>query len=140
MIIAISNFRSTIVKKIKNIQRVKAIYLMIAALVSPVLIMGCSVADGTDLAPRDEVLQTLRDQGFVFNKFIISTVYGENKNQVIVSGQLAQKTPDNTHVTNGVKLTQFREVVTENVNGAWKITSATSIERDQFTSRERWKN
>ncbi len=138
MIIATCNFRSTIVKEIDSVQRVKFLCLIIAVVVSSVFMTGCSSAKGTDLAPRDEILNTLRAEGFVFNKFVISTVYGENQNQVIVSGQLARKTPDNTHVTNGVKLSQHRKIVVENANGTWEIISAPQIHREQFTSRQRW--
>lgn len=136
------DFRSTIVKKLKNAPRFKFIHLIIAAVISisSVLLTGCSSADGTDLEPRVEILATLRAKGFVFNKYVISTVYGENKNQVIVSGQLGKKTPDNTHVTNGVKLTQHRRIVVENTSGQWEVMSAPQIHRDQFTSRDRWSN
>ncbi len=140
MTITTCNSSSTIVKKIMNLQGIKLFCLIIAVALGSAFMTGCSSADGTDLPERDVVLQTLRDQGFVFNKFVISTVHGESQNQVIVSGQLAQKTPDNTHVANGIKLTQFRKIIVENNNGAWEITSAPPIERDQFTSRERWKN
>ena len=140
MTIATCNFRSTIVQSIKSIQRVKVLSLLLAALISSAFITGCSSADGTDLEPREDVLQAMRDQGFVFNQFVISTVYGENQDQVIVTGQLAKKTPDNTHVANGVRLSQHRKAVVENVNGSWQIISAPAIERDQLTSRERWKN
>ncbi len=140
MIIPICNFRSTVVKKIENVQGIKFFCLIMAVVVSSVFMTmtGCSSAEGTDLAPREEILETLRAEGFVFNKFVISTVYGENQKQVIVSGQLAKKTPDNTHVTDGVKLTQHRSVVVENVNGTWEVKSAPQLQRKQFTSRQRW--
>lgn len=99
---------------------------------------GCSSAVGTDLPQREEVLKTLRAQGFLFNKHVISTVSGETQKQVIVSGQLAQKTPDNTHVTNGYKVTQYRKIVVENVDGTWKVTSAPPVQREQLSSRQRW--
>ncbi len=124
----------------KKVQRAKFLCLIIAMVVSSAVMTGCSSANGRDLEPREEILNTLRAEGFLFNKNVISTVYGENENQVIVSGQLARRTPDDTHVTNGVKLSQHRKVVVENVNGAWKIISAPQLERDQFTSRERWEN
>ncbi len=140
MIIAICNSRSTIVRKIENVQGIEFFHLIMAVLVISVFMTGCSSAKGTDLAPREEILNTLRAEGFVFNKNVISTVYGENQNQVIVSGQLARKTPDDTHVTNGVKLSQHRKIVVENANGTWKIISAPQLDRDQFTSRERWED
>lgn len=99
---------------------------------------GCSSAVGTDLAPREEILKNLRANGYLFNKHVISTVYGDNQNQVIVSGQLAQKTPDNTHVANGFKITQYRNIVLENVNGEWKVVSAPPLQREQLSSRQRW--
>lgn len=138
MTITTYNFRSSIVKKLGNLQKLKFLSLIIAVLVSSMSMTGCSSAKGTDIAPRDEILDTLRAEGFVFNKFVISTVFGENQNQVIVSGQLARKTPDNTHVTDGVKLTQYREIVVENASGAWEIISAPQIQREQFTSHQRW--
>lgn len=106
--------------------------------VSSLFLTGCSSAEGTDLAPRKEILAKLRAEDFLFNQFVISTVYGDNQNQVIVSGQLARRTPDNTHVTNGAKITQYREIIVEKINGAWEITSAPPLQRDQFTSRQRW--
>ena len=101
-------------------------------------VAGCSSAKGTDIAPRQEILEALRAEGFTFNKFVISTVYGKNKSVVIVSGQLARKTPDNTHVTDGVKLSQHREIIVENASGTWEIKSAPQIQREQFSSRQRW--
>ncbi len=138
MSITTGNFGFTIVTKFGKFQKFKSLCLIIAVLVSSVSMTGCSSAKGTDIAPRDEILDTLRADGFVFNKFVISTVYGENQNQVIVSGQLARKTADNTHVTDGVKLTQHRKIVVENASGAWEIKSAPQIHREQFTSRQRW--
>lgn len=138
MIMAVSTVRTTFIKKIKYAPTIKSLCLIIALVISAVSMIGCSSAKGTDLEPREEILSTLRAEGFVFNKFVISTVYGENQNQVIVSGQLARKTPDNTHVPNGVKLSQHRKVVVENTNGAWEIISAPQIHREQFSSRQRW--
>ena len=127
-------------RKIESVQGIQFFSLMMAVVVSSMFMTGCSSAKGRDLEPREEILNTLRAEGFVFNKNVISTVYGENQNQVIVSGQLAKKTPDDTHVTEGVKLSQHRRVVVENANGTWEIKSAPQLERDQFTSRERWEN
>jgi hypothetical protein len=138
MIIAICKFGSTILKKIENIQGIEFFCLFMAMAVSSVFMTGCSSATGTDLAPREEIFKTLRAEGFVFNKYVISTAYGENQNQVIVNGQIAQRTPDNKHVTDGVKVTQYRNIVVENVNGAWKISSAQPLQREQFSSRQRW--
>ena len=138
MSITTCNFGFTIVTKFGNFQMFKSLCVIIAVLVSFVSMTGCSSAKGTDIAPRDEILDTLRAQGFVFNKFVISTVYGENQNQVIVSGQLARKTPDNAHVTDGIKLSQYRKIVVENASGVWEIKSAPQIQREQFTSRQRW--
>jgi len=122
----------------KKVQRAKFLCLIIAMVVSSAAMTGCSSAKGRDLEPREEILNTLRAEGFVFNKNVISTVYGENENQVIVSGQLARKTPDDTHVTNGVKLSQHRKIVVENANGTWEIKSAPQLHREQFSSRQRW--
>lgn len=140
MIIAIGNSRSTIVNRIENAQGVEIdiIALFIAVVISVIFLAGCSSAKGTDLASREEIFKTLRAEGFIFNKNVISTVQGENQNQVVVSGQIAQKTPDNKHVTNGVKLTQYRNIVVESVNGTWKIASAPPLQREQFSSRQRW--
>lgn len=140
MIIAIGNSRATIVNKIGNIQGIGIAFLTLfmAAVVSAVFLAGCSSANGTDLAPREEILNTLRAEGFVFNKNVISTVYGDTQNQVVVSGQIARKTPENKHVTNGVKLTQYRNIVVESANGTWKIISAPPLQREQFSSRQRW--
>lgn len=138
MIIAIRNFSSSIAKNFENVRGIELLPLMMAVVVSAVFVTACSSAKGTDLAPREEILKTLRAEGFVFNKHVISTVYGENQNQVLVSGQLAQKTPDDTHVTNGFKVTQYRNLVVENVNGTWQIMSAPPLQRKQFTSRQRW--
>ena len=99
MVLSICNFRSTLVSKIENIRGIGFLCLMTAVVASAVFMTGCSSAVGTDLAPREDILKTLRAQGFVFNKNVISTVFGENQNQVIVSGQIAQKTPDNKNVS-----------------------------------------
>ncbi len=124
----------------KKVHRVKVLGLMLAMVFSSAVMTGCSSAKGTDLEPREEILNTLRAAGFVFNEYVISTVYGENQNQVIVSGQLARKTPDDSQVADGVKLSQHREVIVENANGTWEIKSVSQVERDQLTSRERWKD
>lgn len=138
MTIAICNFRPTIVKKIETVIEIEFFYLIMAVVVSSVFMMGCSTAKGRDLAPREEILKTLRAEGFLFNKHVISTVYGENQNQVIVSGQLAQRTPDTRHVTNGVKITQYKRIAVENVNGTWEIISTQHMQRKQLSSRQRW--
>ena len=122
----------------KKVQGIKFLCLIMAVVVSSVVMTGCSSAKGTDLAPREEILNTLRAEGFVFNKFVVSTVYGENQSMVVVSGQLARKTLDNTHVTGGIKLSQYRKIIVENVNGIWEIKSAPQIQREQFSSRQRW--
>lgn len=101
-----------------------------------VAMTGCSSAVGTDLAPREDILKTLRSQGYLFNKHVISTIQGETPNQVIVSGQLAQKTPDDRHVPNGFKVTQYRALVVENTDGAWQVTNATPVQREQLSSRQ----
>ena len=136
MVLSICNLRSTLVSKFENIRGIGFLYLMAAAVASAVFMTGCSSAVGTDLAPREDILKTLRAQGFVFNKYVISTVFGENQNQVIVSGQIAQKTPDNKNVTNGTKLTQYRKIIVENVDGTWKVISAPPLQREQFSSRQ----
>ena len=112
--------------------------LLFALLLAPLLFTGCSSAEGTDLAPREEILKMLREQDYLFNKNVISTVYGSSQSQVVVSGQLARRTPDNTHVATGFKITQYRTIVVENVNGSWTVTDAPPLQRNQFTSRERW--
>lgn len=136
--ISVRDNRSANVRK--NVQGIRFLHLIMAMLASSVFmtLTGCSSAVGTDLAPREEVLKTLRSQGFLFNKHVISTAYGEKQNQVIVSGQLAQKTPDDRHVPNGFKVTQFRRIVVENVDGAWKVASAPPVQREQLSSRQRW--
>ena len=136
MVLSICNLRSTLVSKFENIRGIGFLYLMAAAVASAVFMTGCSSAVGTDLAPREDILKTLRAQGFVFNKNVISTVFGENQNQVIVSGQIAQKTPDNKNVTNGTKLTKKRKIIVENVDGTWKVISAPPLQREQFSSRQ----
>lgn len=119
---------------------IKPLHLTMAVIASSAFmtLAGCSSAVGTDLAPREDVLKSLRAQGFLFNKNVISTVYGDKQTQVIVSGQLAQKTPDDHHVPNGAKVTQYRQIVVENIDGAWKVTSAPPLEREQLSSRQRW--
>ena len=113
--------------------------IMASALLLP--LTGCSTAVGTDLEPRVAVLQTMRDQGWLFNKHVIDTVYGKDQNQVIVSGPLAHRTPDNRHVPNGYLVTQFGEAVLEKqADGHWQIVAATKVVRDQLTTRERWLN
>ena len=138
MIVASCNFRSTIVKRTRSVQGIEFFLLMMGLLVSAVIMTGCSSAKGRDLAPREEILETLRAEGFLFSKHVISTVYGENQNQVIVSGRLARKTPDNRHVTNGFKITQYKRIVVENVAGTWEIISSQQVHRKQLTSRQRW--
>ena len=122
MVLSICNFRSTLVSKIENIRGIGFLCLMTAVVASAVFMTGCSSAVGTDLAPREDILKTLRAQGFVSNKNVISTVFGENQNQVIV--------------TNGTKLTQYRKIIVENVDGTWKVISAPPLQREQFSSRQ----
>ncbi len=138
MIVTGCNFRSTNVKKIKTVEGIKFFFLFVSVVVSAVIMTGCSSAKGRDLAPRDDILKTLRTEGFLFNKYVISTLFGEHQNQVIVSGRLARKTPDNRHVPNGFKITQYKNVVVENVKGTWEIVSAQQVQRNQLTSRQRW--
>ena len=138
MIVASCNSRSTIVKRTRSVQGIEFFLLMMGLLVSAVIMTGCSSAKGRDLAPREEILKTLRAEGFLFNKHVISTVYGENQNQVIVSGRLARKTPDDRHVTNGFKITQYNRVVVETADGTWEIISSQQVHRKQLTSRQRW--
>lgn len=119
---------------------VRRLRLIMTAIAGSMVIAatGCSSAQGTDLAPREEILKTLRAQGYLFNKHVISTSYGDSQNQVIVSGQIAQRTPDDRHVTHGFKITQYRNIVMENVEGGWKVKSAPPLEREQLSSRQRW--
>lgn len=100
---------------------------------------GCSTAVGRDLASRPDILKTLRDQGYLFNQHVISTV-AENgdPNRVRVTGQIAYKTPDETHVKGGYKVSQIQYVVVDSVNGAWQVAEAPTLVRDQLTSRQRW--
>lgn len=116
--------------------------LAVATLASALLLplTGCSTAVGTDLEPRVEVLQLMRDQGWLFNKHVIDTVYGKDQNQVIVSGPLAHRTPDNRHVPNGHLVTQYSEAVVERHDQQWQVVAATKVVRDQLTTRERWLN
>lgn len=116
--------------------------LALAAIASALLLplSGCSTAVGTDLEPRVEVLQLMRDQGWLFNKHVIDTVYGKDQNQVIVSGPLAHRTPDHRHVTNGYLVTQYSEAVVEKQDEQWQVVAATKMVRDQLTTRERWLN
>ena len=79
MIVASCNSRSTIVKRTRSVQGIEFFLLMMGLLVSAVIMTGCSSAKGRDLAPREEILKTLRAEGFLFNKHVISTVYGETK-------------------------------------------------------------
>ncbi len=124
----------------KGIYGIRSRHLIMALLASSAFaaVTGCSSAVGTDLAPREDILKTLRSQGYLFNKHVISTVQGATSNQVIVSGQLAQKTPDERHVPNGFKVTQYRQLVVENAGGAWQVTNATPVQREQLSSRQRW--
>lgn len=128
------------VKKMEKTQGIRRYRTLLLAVLgaSVVVTTACSNAKGTDMAPREDILKSLRADGFLFNKHVISTLYGENQNQVVVTGQLAQKTPDNTHVANGLKVTQLRKLVVENVNGAWKVISTSPVEREQLSSRQRW--
>ncbi len=100
---------------------------------------GCSTAVGRDLASRTDILKTLREQGYLFNQHVISTVADNgNPNRVRVTGQLALKSPDESHVKGGLKVTQIQYVVVENTNGAWTVAEAPVLVRDQLTSRQRW--
>ncbi len=128
------------ISKLNAAPRAGFLQLLLALTVSAVVMTttGCSSAVGTDLAPREDILKTLRSQGYLFNKHVISTVQGATPNQVIVSGQLAQKTPDDRHVSNGFKVTQYRTIVVENTAGAWQVTNATPVQREQLSSRQRW--
>lgn len=100
---------------------------------------GCSTAVGRDLASRTDILKTLRDQGYLFNQHVISTVADNgNPNRVRVTGQIARKAPDESHVKDGLKVTQIQYVVVENANGAWAVAEAPPLVRDQLTSRQRW--
>lgn len=100
---------------------------------------GCSTAVGTDLPERTEVLKSLRDQGFLFNRHVISTVKSaDNPAQILVTGQLARTEPDESHVKDGLKVSQVQHVVVEQRDGAWQVVSAPLLVRDQLTSRQRW--
>ena len=100
---------------------------------------GCSTAVGRDLSSRTDILKTLREQGYLFNQYVISTVADNgNPNRVRVTGQIARKSPDEGHVKGGFKVTQIQYVVVENANGAWQVAEAPTLVRDQFTSRQRW--
>jgi len=95
-----------------------------------VIMTGCSVAKGRDLAPRDEIFRTLNAEGFSFDRTLISTVYGESQKQVIVTGPMVLRVPDkNSELVHGMKVSQYSKIVVEDVNGKWKITSATKVER-----------
>lgn len=99
---------------------------------------ACSTAVGTDMPQREAVLKTIRSQGWLFNKHVIDTAVGVDQNQVVVSGPLAARTPDNRHVPNGYKVTQYSSVTLQNNNGEWQIVSKTPVVREQLTTRERW--
>lgn len=111
---------------------------LLAAATFAGLTSACSSAVGTDLAPREDILKTLRNQNYLFNKHVISTRFGNGPNQVIVSGQLAHRVPDNRHVPDGWKVSQLREIVVDNVNGTWQVTSTTPVHREQLSTRQRW--
>ncbi|MBV2234847.1 MAG: hypothetical protein KUL75_04795 [Sterolibacterium sp.] len=115
--------------------------LIMAAIAGAMIIAttGCSTAVGTDLPERTEVLKSLRDQGFLFNRHVISTVKSaENPNQILVTGQLARTEPDTSHVKDGLKVSQVQHVVVEKQGESWQVVSAPVLVRDQLTSRQRW--
>lgn len=115
--------------------------LMMTAIAGSVIIAmtGCSTAVGTDLPERAEVLKNLRDQGFLFNRHVISTVKSaDNPSQILVTGQLARTEPDESHVKDGLKVSQVQHVVVEKQGDAWQVVSAPILVRDQLTSRQRW--
>ena len=99
---------------------------------------GCSTAVGTDMPQRESVLKTMRDQGWLFNKHVIDTAVGADQNQVIVSGPLAERTPDNRHVPDGWKVMQYSSVTLQNNNGTWQVASKTPVIREPLSTRERW--
>lgn len=101
-------------------------------------VTGCSTAVGTDMPQREPVLKTIRDQGWLFNKHVIDTAVGGDQNQVIVSGPLAERTPDSRHVPNGWKVTQYSSVTLQNNNGTWQVISKTPVIREPISTRERW--
>ena len=85
--------------------------------------VGCSLSKGTDMPERTEIFKAMHAEGFVFSRLNISTAYGENKDQVIVTGPMSKKTPDSSVVANGYKLTQVKKVVVDKVEGSWRSTS-----------------
>lgn len=99
---------------------------------------ACSTAVGTDLPERTEVLKVLRDQGFLFNKHVISTAYGRSHDQILVTGQLARTEPNEDHVKDGLRVSQVQRVVVEKQDGNWQVVEAPVLVRDQLTSRQRW--
>lgn len=114
--------------------------LSAAALASGLILTtaACSTAVGTDLPERVDVLKMLRDQGFLFNKHVISTAYGTSHDQILVTGQLARTEPNEDHVKDGLKVSQVQRVVVEKRDGVWQVVEAPVLVRDQLTSRERW--
>ncbi len=99
---------------------------------------ACSTAVGTDMPQREAVLKTMRDQGWLFNKHVIDTALGTDQNQVVVSGPLAERTPDDRHVPGGWKVMQYSDVTLQNNNGTWQVVSKTPVVREPISTRERW--
>lgn len=116
--------------------------MIMAAIAGSMIIAltGCSTAV-SDLSEqeRTEVLQSLRDQGFLFNRHVISTNRSaSNPGQILVTGQLARTEPNEDHVKDGLKVSQVQHVVVEKQGSAWQVLEAPVLVRDQLTSRQRW--
>ena len=123
----------------RNMRRPRLIMAALAGTMA-IALAACSTAV-SDLAEqeRTEVLQSLRDQGFLFNRHVISTNRSvDNPAQIRVTGQLARTEPDESHVKDGLRVSQVQHVVVEKQDETWQVIEAPVLVRDQLTSRQRW--
>ena len=113
----------------KNNRGISVLTLIIAVALCVLCVPGCSLSTGTDMPERTQIFKVMESEGFIFSHLNLSTAYGSDEDQIIVTGRMAQRKPDNSVVANGFKLTQFTKVVVEKGNNAWKIASAIKLER-----------
>lgn len=89
-----------------------------------VSLTGCSVAKGQDLPVRADALNAARTYGFDYDDTLISTVYGESQNQIVLTGPMVGPVNLDVHDLSQGKA-EYTQVVLELINDAWVFSSAT---------------
>jgi hypothetical protein len=85
---------------------------------------GCSLAKGRDMAERPEVFAAMRSMDFVFDSTLLSTEYGVNTSQVIVTGPMGGPQILNDPAKNGNLKCPYNRVVLDKREGKWVLSSA----------------